>query len=442
MPYLLYHKHSQKITYQSDSGTICINRKDQKDCEDDEIENINFDYILGIIFIENIEYLGIVRESELVGIYEGNDIFKVNKVKFLPFGNTEMDDTPFYLEHLIHSNDFYISKNKFCDDEFIWNMHMQDNFSKAKHRTDTKLKIKHCPEINRQNYLVGHLFCGYFVCKTFKINQDFFIMKLLSLVSSNKMGTRLLSRGIDIDGNVSFYVKTHFDCKKNNKSLLSFIIIRGSVPLFWKQKNKGINGKLYFTGNRRDLELSFDKHFNKLEKNYNKIHVITLLGEKKDEKILNNAYVDLLINKNIKHTIFDLNSYTNEFDNLKNIFFWHLNKIDTEELVYRVNCIDCLDRTNLAQFLICKFKFDKILRDPKLDQVLQECWTENGNSLSNLYTGSDVMKKELSSKQKRSFMGLFDDLVISATRLINNRFTDKQKNKMINILLGKNEENV
>jgi phosphatidylinositol 4-phosphatase len=447
MPYLLYHKHSQKITYQSDSGSICINKKNQNECVDDIIENINFDFLLGIIKIENVEYLGVVKESELIGIYEGNDIYKIIKVDFLPFGNVEMDDTPFYLEHFIHSNDFYISKDKFCDDEFVWNMHMQNNFFNAKHKSDSNLKIKHCPDLNRQNYLIGHMICGYFVNKTFKIDQDFYNMKLLSLVSSNKMGTRLLSRGIDIDGNVSFFVKTTFECKKNIKVLLSLTVIRGSVPLFWKQKNKGINGKLYFTGNRKDLETSFDKHFNKLEKTFGKVHVITLLGEKKDEKILNDAYIDLLSNKNIKHTVFDLNSHTHEFDNLKNLFFWHLNKIDTEDLVYRVNCIDCLDRTNLAQFLICKFRLDKILKDPKVDLILQECWTENGNSLSNLYTGSDVMKKELSLKQKRSFMGLFDDLLISATRLINNRFTDKQKNKMINILLGKydtskNDDNV
>lgn len=82
---------------------------------------------------------------------------------------------------------------------------------------------------------------------------------------------------------------------------------------------------------------------------------------------------------------------------------------------------------------------DKVLKNPTFDKVLQECWTENGNSLSNLYTGSDVMKKELSLKQKRSFFGMIDDLFISATRLINNRFTDKQKNKMINILLGKKD---
>ncbi|EQB61850.1 synaptojanin-like protein [Vairimorpha apis BRL 01] len=74
-----------------------------------------------------------------------------------------------------------------------------------------------------------------------------------------------------------------------------------------------------------------------------------------------------------------------------------------------------------------------------IDKILQECWTENGNALSNLYTGSDVMKKELSLKQKRSLKGMFDDFVISATRLINNRFTDKQKNKMINMLLGREE---
>ncbi|WUR03953.1 phosphoinositide phosphatase [Vairimorpha necatrix] len=437
MSFLLYHKHSCKINYQTDTGAVTIMNKDQRDILNDLIENINFNFILGIILIDNVEHLGLVLESELVGIYENTDLYKILKVEFLPMDKIDNDDTSFCLKHLIHTNDFYIAKNNFTDDEFIWNLHMIQNFMNCK-AENGKIILKHSPDNKKQNFNIGFLICGFFTTKTFRIDNDFFSMKLLSLVSGNKMGTRLLSRGIDLEGNVSFFVKTFFETKRNNKKFFNMSILRGSIPLFWKQKNKGINGKLYFTGNRREMEASFDKHFNKLNNKYGKIHVITLLGEKKDEKILSDAYTDLLQNKNIKFTSFDLNSHISEFDNLKNLFFWHLEKIDRDDLVYRVNCIDCLDRTNLAQFLICKYKLDKILRNSTLDKVLQECWTENGNALSNLYTGSDVMKKELSLKQKRSFMGMFDDFVISATRLINNRFTDKQKNKTINLLLGKN----
>ncbi|EEQ83036.1 hypothetical protein NCER_100169 [Vairimorpha ceranae BRL01] len=439
MAFLFYHKQSYKINYQTDTGSVTLYKKNINAIANEIIENINFNFILGIILIDKVEHLVIVLESEQAGIFTGTDIYKITKVDFLPLGEVNDSDTIFYLKHLIHTNDFYVVKTKCFEEEFFWNLHMESMLLRYNKSNNEDFILKHAPVKRRHNFLLAYLFCGYFTTKTFRIDEDFYSMKLLSLVSGSKMGTRLLSRGIDLLGNVSFYVKTVFETKRNNKIISNMTLIRGSVPLFWKQKNKGINGKLYFTGNRKELESSFDKHFKKLQEQFGKIYVITLLGDKKDEKILNDAYTDLLTNKNIKFLSFDLNSFINDFDDLKNLFFWHLDKIDDHDLIYRVNCIDCLDRTNLAQFLICKYRLDKILKNPTFDKVLQECWTENGNSLSNLYTGSDVMKKELSLKQKRSFFGMIDDLFISATRLINNRFTDKQKNKMINILLGKKD---
>lgn len=105
--------------------------------------------------------------------------------------------------------------------------------------------------------------------------------------------------------------------------------------------------------------------------------------------------------------------------------------ITANKIVFRVNCLDCLDRTNLVQFLIFSYLH------PFRFNPIKSMWKHNGNSLSNFYTGSDALRADLSSKGKISVFGRVNDIFISANRMINNKFTDKEKQRIINLLLGK-----
>lgn len=428
---ILNYKYSGKMSWSTDSGSVGLTNRHNIVFMDEEPDVYEAEFILGIIEVDDSHYLGIVKKSKSLGLYEGNEIFKIIKVDFIPLIVCSQSENVGYLKQLIQSYDFYLTKDKFTKDRFVWNMHMINRL-----KADGKeWRLYHNPGVQECDYGLGFMFCGFFTSKSFKVFDDFYTIKLLSLVCSRKMGTRLLSRGLDKDGNVSFFVKTNCSIRKNNKTIFNFDILRGTIPLFWKQKNEGINGKVYFFGIKNELNEAFDKHFKSLEEEYGDVHVVTLLGQRKDEVSLSSMYLEMLQERNIPFTDFDLNSHTNNFDNLKVLLFYKLEEAKPNT-IYRVNCVDCLDRTNLAQYLICKYNLEKILKNYTVSKILQECWTNNGHSLSNLYTGSDVMKSELSKKQKRSLFGLVDDFFISATRLINNRFTDKQKNKIINILLG------
>ena len=50
---------------------------------------------------------------------------------------------------------------------------------------------------------------------------------------------------------------------------------------------------------------------------------------------------------------------------------------------------------------------------------------------------SDGLISELHSEGKLTVFGRMNDLIISANRMLNNKFTDKDKQNIIDIVLGK-----
>lgn len=444
---LVYSLCSKRVTWDTESGVAMLSSGAVTGENADE-KQIEFQTILGILRIESKgsctsdEFLIYVTKSSLVGVYEGMEIYKIEKVRFLnlnDFGKT--DGVVPQMKNFIQSHDFYyFVGDPFIEDEFVWNKHMKTNLMRYFEATTLQWRLQHHPSGVPVNLNISTLFCGFFTAKAFKASADFYHMKLLSLVSANKVGTRYLCRGIDDEGNVSLFVKTHFQAKRNNKVIFDFNIIRGSIPIFWSQKANGFPNKVNVHGCFEGVRRAFVRHFKKLKDEYGNIHVINLLGQRKHEKVLALHFNRLLDIEGIPYTNFDMNAHTDNYDNLKFILYFKLQNIEPKGITFRVNCLDCLDRTNVAQFLICRFYFEKMVDHKDVLKKMQECWTDNGNSLSNLYTGSDAMKSELSLKGRRSLLGYMDDFVISATRLINGRFTDKQKHGIINILLEKGRE--
>jgi hypothetical protein len=60
-------------------------------------------------------------------------------------------------------------------------------------------------------------------------------LALISRRQHLRGGTRYNARGIDDQGNVANFVETEQILRLNNL-VFSYVIIRGSVPVFWEQK--------------------------------------------------------------------------------------------------------------------------------------------------------------------------------------------------------------
>lgn len=456
---------------------------------------------LGTIKIDNSEYLLFVQHFSLNIDTSTMKVFKIDKIKILnrtklkklysdgKIMNKRLDCQDIIDEithkdreiksflNFFHDSPFYVSHSKIEHDKYLWNQNILNSI-------DLK---------NRNGVLF--LYSGCFDMKAC-FHYKYFIT---SFISSNRFGPRYLSRGVDHEGNVSNFVKTRYFVEREDETVLDVLIYRGSVPIYWDQSGtlRELNfakkdnflacfKHFYFNFRNEDFlnsdecfkqssddtknvdlivedldrgndltDLMNQSNTNERENaafmdsinHFNNILVINLLSEKKDEKRLTDFYIDLLDNLKIQNLTFNLNKYHLNYKKLKTLFVdeLHQNVMKMQEkmlvrfyklnqIIFRVNCLDCLDRTNLASYLICEYYHNQ-LEIPK--EHLKALFYENGNKISQFYSGSNALKNELAIKEKRSIKGMMDDLCIFTKRILHDKFNDKQKMEFIDLLLNK-----
>lgn len=447
----------------------------------------NTDGMLGTIHIGDKQYLIHVKESYLVLNSSTDKVYRIKQVDSINVTNVfELkkhniaDDAGvitdksrnhcirqffFYKDKEIESflkflneSPFYYARTKIEDDKFLWNRFLRNNMQNIKNQTG-----------------ILYLYNGYFnsrSCSNFQY-------MIYSYMSSNRVGPRYFSRGVDSDGNVSNFVKTKYVVLKDEIPIVNITIYRGSVPVYWEQKGSmrelQCNEKdsfmacfKHFYNNFREYDRNHDIHEDIHSKNlhdfsntsaqgeafvmpishFNNILVVNLLSSKKDEQKLSRLYKRILDGLQIMYFDFDLNKYHMNFKKLRRLFFETLHRkistiletgagnstLATTKIIFRINCLDCLDRTNLASYLICDY-FHTQIEIPK--GHLKSLFIENGNAISLFNAGSNTLKNELAVKEKRSIKGLFDDFYIYTKRVISDKFNDKQKMEMIDMLLGR-----
>lgn len=110
--------------------------------------------------------------------------------------------------------------------------------------------------------------------------------------------------------------------------------------------------------------------------------------------------------------------------------------------VFRTNCLDCLDRTNLVQTMISQMALESFFTHRE-DQAPPEfwmrhstLWADNGDALSKIYAGTGALKSSFTRHGKMSIAGALADARKSATRLYMNNFVDKSRQASIDTLLG------
>ncbi|OQR69341.1 phosphatidylinositide phosphatase SAC1-like [Tropilaelaps mercedesae] len=117
--------------------------------------------------------------------------------------------------------------------------------------------------------------------------------------------------------------------------------------------------------------------------------------------------------------------------------------------VFRTNCIDCLDRTNVVQSLIARRSLvDQLMAhqaisslseldgDSELENTLRLIWADNGDICSVQYAGTGALKADYTRTGKRTMLGVARDGWRSAVRYIKNNFFDGQRQDAIELILG------
>lgn len=303
-------------------------------------------------------------------------------------------------------------------------------------------------------------------------------ISIISKQSWKRAGTRFHSRGIDDNGYVANFVESEFIFYNPSKRLVfAFTQIRGSVPAFWEQDLTLINPKITVTRSTEATQASFDAHFTELCAKYNAVHIVNLLSKTKLLEVeLLRRYMDLLQrsthSEDLLYTHFDFHAETKPLSGgfagaLKllplihgslELFGWFDFDISVGEVVtrqdgiLRVNCLDCLDRTNLIEQVVCQTVVEHILRNlsetngnsprdrARLEDMIvrhNDLWADNGDAISQIYTGTNALKSSFSRSGKMNLAGALSDVTKSVSRMYQNTFVDSKKQSIIDLLLGK-----
>lgn len=111
--------------------------------------------------------------------------------------------------------------------------------------------------------------------------------------------------------------------------------------------------------------------------------------------------------------------------------------ITTQNGVFRTNCIDCLDRTNVVQSMLARRSLQQVLEKLKiispgqaiesifvLDSLFKNVWADNADLVSVQYSGTGALKTDFTRTGKRSIQGALQDGINSLTRYVKNNFSD------------------
>ena len=323
---------------------------------------------------------------------------------------------------------------------------------------------------------------------SFKIPNSNLVFCMISRRSSEMGGTRFNARGINEDGYVANYVESEQFIFKGQQ-ISSFIQIRGSVPLFWRQTSVTAPPEMV-----KSLDFAqpyYKKHMQRIESLHGRVSCVNLMSATKSgESSLSLDFekiVHLNQNPNISYEHIDfhgltdntnftaINTYLEKYKRFIEDQGCHLFVFDIDhsgrmmnvrikgdqEGVIRTNCVDCLDRTNAFQtklsFLAIKnmleiLDSEKVLSGVKANQIdetqdsgsfmdfFKNIWADNGDHISKIYTGTGATTSSTTRKGKGGILGLLDHKMKSVGRFFIGNFEDNHKQKAINILLGKNSD--
>ncbi|KAG0040319.1 phosphatidylinositol-3,5-bisphosphate 5-phosphatase, partial [Podila clonocystis] len=318
-------------------------------------------------------------------------------------------------------------------------------------------------------------------------------------------GARFLKRGVNDRGYVandveteqivsemsttSFYGAGTLDANPNHTS---FVQHRGSIPLFWTQDGTNMSPKPPIELNVVDPYFTAAAlHFDDMFKRYGAPCIVLNLIKAKEktarESILLKEFTECIDylnqflpeDKKIQHIKWDMSRASKSpNENVISVLeiiaektfaqtgFFHSgynqqhllvkgdqsgNDICGSRLqngVVRTNCIDCLDRTNAAQFIIAKcalghqlFSLGLIAEpivpfDCDVVNMLTEMYHDHGDTIALQYGGSHLVNTMETYRKINQWTSHSRDMLESIRRFYSNSFVDAEKQDAMNLFLG------
>uniref|UniRef100_A0AAQ5ZA04 SAC domain-containing protein n=1 Tax=Amphiprion ocellaris TaxID=80972 RepID=A0AAQ5ZA04_AMPOC len=325
---------------------------------------------------------------------------------------------------------------------------------------------------------------------------------LIARRSSKFAGTRFLKRGANCEGDVANEVET--EQIVHDASVMSFtagsyssyVQVRGSVPLYWSQDISTMMPKPPIRLDQADpyahvAALHFDQMLQRFGSPIIILNLVKKREKRKHEKILSEELYPAVINLNqflppdhcIDYIAWDMARYTksklcNVLDRLSMIaenvvkrtgffinrsdFYCHTLRPDdrwgdlgghiassgrVQTGVLRTNCVDCLDRTNTAQFMVgkCALAYQLyalgMIDKPKLQfdtdcvRLFEELYEDHGDTLSLQYGGSQLVHRVKTYRKIAPWTQHSKDIMQTLSRYYSNAFSDADRQDAINLFL-------
>ncbi|CAG4978669.1 unnamed protein product [Colias eurytheme] len=360
---------------------------------------------------------------------------------------------------------------KYVDDRFFWNKYMLKDI--------IALESPGCDEWVLP-IIQGYIHLSQIACEPPDVNplnteslssnsscDETFTLGLISRRSRYQAGTRYNRRGIEPTGRVANYVETEqivsIVCS-DSIHRASFVQVRGSVPIFWSQPEYKFRPPPRLDRTEEESHTAFKKHFEEELKIYKQVCIVNLVEQQGRERIIWEAYGNHVLKYNspdIIYATFDFHEYCRgmHYENVSILinaiadvidemrFCWRDDRglICGQNGVFRVNCIDCLDRTNVVQTAIAKLVLELQLRrlglgggglPPPLRQAFLAMWADSGDVISRQYAGTKALKGDYTRTGERKLTGMMKDGVASANRYYLSTFKDALRQVAIDVMTG------
>ncbi|KAL1229577.1 Phosphatidylinositol-3-phosphatase SAC1 [Trichinella spiralis] len=464
--------------------------------DDPIIESRRICCLFGVIHLLSGPYLIVVEESVCIGKIYHQKIFKATKCTVFPFASSllhlsesEIQDNIIYvdmLQSVLNTESFYYSTTfdlthtlqrlhntspefltmalyERADQRFVWNYHMlQDLFN--------VIQVERNENVNGFPYemFAVPMMLGFVEIRDCVVAGNSFKLILISRRSCHRAGVRFHTRGIDSDGNAANFIETEQILEVEDR-LSSFVQTRGSAPVFWTQK-PNLRWLPCPKLLQKDHTEGFRYHISWQTHTYGNQVIISLLNKRGREKCIGDALeyvvreagahdvklISIDFHQECKNMNFDRLNYLIDqlMPEIHRLGYFSIKKGDTAELkmqtgVFRTNCMDCLDRTNVVQSMIakrsleCQFQSMKILRSgdslfryPAFESIYRNLWADNGDACSVQYAGTAALKSDFTRTGKRTFAGLAQDGYNALVRWYINNFNDGFRQDALDLFLG------
>jgi hypothetical protein len=209
--------------------------------------------------------------------------------------------------------------------------------------------------------------------------------------------------------------------------------------------NKIMMITVYFVDDE-ETQKAFATHFDKELEIYKNICIVSLVEQSGKEKIIGDKYAEHIIRYNsekLMYVTFDFHEYCRgmRFENVSALiealatelhdfgFHWRDNNgpIKNQSGIFRVNCMDCLDRTNVVQTAMAKAILESQLvklglappyseLPSELKSIFMTLWANNGDIISRQYAGTNALKGDYTRTGERKISGMVKDGMNSANR--------------------------